>query len=197
MENKQYAFLTSLVILFAFTFYFLLIGNYEFLVYTVSIGILIFALWKTDKIFHYPNLAKWGFAVWLFFHFAGGGFYYHGQKWYATILWKLVGEPYNILRYDQVIHFYCYVVMTAFVFGIVSYMADKKLKRTKKGIFLIAFISMLGGIAIGAINEIIEFSTVVFLGSTGVGEYFNNALDLVFNFFGALVSVLILSWKRN
>jgi len=49
---------------------------------------------------------------------------------------------------------------------------------------------------ISALNEVIEFSTVVFFNSTGVGGYYNNALDLVFNAIGAAIAVLFMH-KNN
>ena len=64
-----------------------------------------------------------------------------------------------------------------------------KEKKTKMDRFVIELMAFLGGMGVSAINEIIEFSTVVFFGSTGVGGYYNNAIDLVFNFIGALIAV--------
>ncbi|MFM2414732.1 MAG: hypothetical protein RI911_425, partial [Candidatus Parcubacteria bacterium] len=50
---------------------------------------------------------------------------------------------------------------------------------------------------LGAYNEIIEFGLVVFMGmSAQIGDYYNNALDLVCNFNGALAaSVGIYLWN--
>jgi len=44
------------------------------------------------------------------------------------------------------------------------------------------------GLGLGALNEIVEFIITVVVQSTGVGSYVNNALDLVFNFVGALIA---------
>ena len=39
----------------------------------------------------------------------------------------------------------------------------------------------------------IEFTAVLMVPDTNVGGYYNTALDLVFNFAGALIALLILS----
>lgn len=42
---------------------------------------------------------------------------------------------------------------------------------------------------VSAVNEIIELSAVVFFNSSGVGDYYNNALDMVFNLAGIMIAV--------
>ena len=178
----------NILIIGCFTAYFLIKGNYEFLFYAVTLGILSFIIEKTDRIFNYSNLAKIGFNIWLFLHFSGGTFKIAGTKLYDTVLIPIIGEPFNILRYDQIIHGYCYFVITMFMYSVVLYISDKKANK-----FLIGLITLLAGASIGAINEIIEFSTVVFLDAgEAVGGYYNNALDLVFNFIGATIAVFVI-----
>ena len=55
----------------------------------------------------------------------------------------------------------------------------------------ISFFAILASSGVGALNEIVEFGAVVFLGQTGVGGYYNTALDLVFNFVGAFVGGIL------
>ena len=52
-------------------------------------------------------------------------------------------------------------------------------------------IVVLAVTGVGALNEIFELGAVVFTGSTGVGGYYNNALDLIFNLIGAIIGVMI------
>ena len=86
-------------------------------------------------------------------------------------------------------HFICYVVFALFVYAIIK----KALTFTsyKYSKIVLFFVVVLVSEGIGAVNEIIELSTVVFFHSTGVGNYFNNALDLVFNIIGAFVGAWI------
>jgi uncharacterized membrane protein YjdF len=61
--------------------------------------------------------------------------------------------------------------------------------KTKQHPILFSLLLILIALGIGAVNEISEFAAVVFLGAQeSVGDYFNNALDLVFNLFGAIVA---------
>jgi uncharacterized membrane protein YjdF len=63
--------------------------------------------------------------------------------------------------------------------------------------WLLSILLVVMGIGVGAVNEIVEFMPVLFLGDTGVGDYFNTLWDIVFNTLGAIAAVLYLSWKRT
>jgi putative membrane protein len=190
MNKRLFPMYLSAIILAVFTILFVIRGNYEFLIYAFTLFPLIWIVTKTDKMFNYSGLAKWGFAVWMFLHVIGGSIKFHGVRLYDTIFFNLVADPYNILRYDQVIHTFCYFVFTLFVYAVVVSMS--KPKTNKLQIMIIAFIGSMG---VSALNEIIEFGAVAFLGSEGVGGYFNNALDLVFNAIGAVAALLFMHKK--
>ncbi len=191
--NRNLPIYMSAIILAIATIFFIIRGNYEFLSYAVTLFILIWIVLKTDRIFNYPSLAKWGFMVWMLMHMAGGSLYFGGTRLYELILINIIGEPFNILRYDQVVHAFCYFVMGLLAYSVVIYLAkpNPKQKTSKTSNAVIYIVAFLTAIGIGALNEIIEFSTVAFFGSTGVGNYYNNALDLVFNAIGAIVALII------
>jgi uncharacterized membrane protein YjdF len=186
MLKRELPVYISFLILLGFTFYYIFSGNYEFLVYVISIALLIILIAKTDKIFKYPIIAMWGFLIWFVMHMLGGSLYLNGVRLYDTILFPLLGEPYNIFRYDQFLHIFCYIVLTLFIYSLVIKISDKKANK-----LVIGLIVFLAGLGLGAINEIIEFSTVALFDAQGVGGYFNNALDLVFNAIGCLIALLI------
>ncbi len=186
MKKRDWSVYLNVLILLFFTLFFIFKKNYEFISYTIVLGILIFVLAKSDKIFNYSKIAKFGFTIWMLLHLSGGSFYVNGTKLYDLILIPILGEPFNFLKYDQFVHFFCYVVLTLFVYAII-----KKMSRKETSKKLIGFISVLSGVGIGAFNEIIEFLTVVFFQATGVGGYYNNALDLVFNTLGAMLGAWI------
>ena len=50
----------------------------------------------------------------------------------------------------------------------------------------------LGAMGQGAVNEIIELSSVLMVPDTNVGGYYNTALDLCFNAGGAVVAVFLI-----
>lgn len=164
--------------------YFISTSNYEFILYVFVLVAFVYFVIYSNKWFEYPKVAIWGLMAWAVIHMAGGAFYIKGVRLYDIILYPLVGEPYNILRVDQFMHFYIYLII-----GILIYSIFKKyLKKENKLTTILATFAVLG---IGAFYEIIEFSTVVMFTATGVGGYYNNSLDLFFNFLGAIMGILI------
>ena len=191
MNKRNIPIYVSAIILALCTIYFLFKGNFEFLVYAFTLFPLMWVIAKTDKMFNYPALAKWGFMVWMITHMAGGSLFFNGVRLYDTILFSWIGEPYNILRYDQLIHAFCYFVMALFVYAIVATMSKPKTSRVT-----MIVMTFLGAMGISALNEVVEFIAVAFFHSTGVGNYYNNALDLVFNGAG-IVAALFFMRKRK
>lgn len=58
---------------------------------------------------------------------------------------------------------------------------------------LFSLLLILIALGIGALNEILEFGAVVFLDAQeAVGDYFNNAADLVFNLIGSVIAVIFI-----
>lgn len=187
MHTKTHpSFWLDWLILIGFTAAFVASRNYEFLFYTVSLTVLIALLQRTDRYLRYPAAAVWGFTAWLTLHMCGGFIHVAGLRIYDVVLLPLVGAPYHILRYDQFMHIYCYVVLGLVILTGVRHIAAPG--ASPAGVRLITWLAAVG---LGGVNEMIEFSTVAAFGSTGVGDYFNNALDLVFNGLGAAVVVLL------
>ena len=108
------------LILIIFTLLFISLGNYEFLAYSFIVGILIIFIIKTDKKFKYSNLAKWGLATWLFLHASGGYFYFSGTRLYDLVLIDIIGDPYHILKYDQLMHIFSYFIVALFLYAIIK-----------------------------------------------------------------------------
>lgn len=179
------------LILIAFTILFVKSGNYEFLAYSFIVGILIVFIIKTDQKFKYTNLAKWGLPVWLFLHASGGYFYFSKTRLYDIILLDIVGDPYFILRYDQLMHIYAYFVVALFVYSIIKKITNN---QTKFQIFFIVFLATVGT---GSLYESVEFSTTIFYPTGGVGTYINNQLDLVFNAIGAFLGTWFIIKKTH
>ncbi len=184
--------MVNVVVLGGFTVYFLVRLNFEFLVYAVILSAVIYLIEKTDRVFTYGLPAKIGFSTWLFLHLGGGAFYINGRRWYDTILIDIVGEPYNILRYDQAIHTFCYFIITIFIYAVVRHISKEKANR-----LVICLIAALATMGVSAANEVVEFSAVVFFNSGGVGGYYNNALDFVFNLAGVIPAIAVAARLRK
>lgn len=160
----------------------LLQGNLEFLFYVAALAVITALLHFTDARFNYRNIALWGFALWALLHLLGGMVQVNGENLYGLVLIDLVGDPYGILRYDQVVHTFCYVV-AALIFG--SLVENLSAGRAGRGLAIL--VTVLAATGVGALNEIIEFTAFVVVADTGVGGYVNNAIDLVANLIGALI----------
>ncbi len=164
--------------------YFIVSANYEFIVYVFVLVLFFGFIIYSDKWFGYPKVATWGLMVWAVLHMAGGAVYIGGVRLYDFMLLPLIGEPYNILKYDQFMHFYTYLVI-----GVLVYFILKKYLKKENALTTIVAIFAVSGI--GAFYELIEFSTVVMFANTGVGGYYNLVLDILFNFVGAVSGVLV------
>ena len=153
------------------------------------------AIIKTDKRLNYPPVTLGLLILWLTFHLVGGTLLVKGVKLYDLMLITIIGEPYNILKYDQVIHVFCYVAMTRLIFVPIS-----NVLKNDASLFLIGLVTILAGSGIGAMNEVVEFAAVVFLDAgDAVGGYTNTALDIVANTIGALIGwfTVLPSLKRR
>jgi hypothetical protein len=178
-----------LVIIFAFVF--IARKNYEFLGYVGVILLLGWIIVYTNDKINYPNGLLWGLLLWALMHMAGGGVFIGGKKLYGLILIPLVGEPYNIFRYDQLVHI--------IGFGFATYAMYVLLKPSLKEYrwISLSIVVIMAGLGAGALNEIIEFLATVFAPETGVGGYINNSLDLVSNGVGAGIAMFWIYRKER
>ena len=152
--------------------------NFEFLFYGITTVILIALLHKGDQHFKFGPKVLWGFNIWIVLHILGGLLPVGDSVLYSFVLIDLIGEPYSILKYDQLVHFYCYFIAALLIWKIVSDLNSNSLITT-------SIITILAASGIGGVNEIIEFLATVFIPDTNVGGYENTAIDIVSNFLGA------------
>ena len=181
--KKELKWLVGITMLFLVGFLIkaIAVGNYEFIGYWVVLIALFFLVVSLEKKFNFPTWSIAFFAIWSVLHMAGGLMYFEGVRLYDLVLINILGDPYFILKYDQVIHAFCY-----FAISILVYFALKKYFK-KKNSALIVF-SILAALGIGLLNEVIEFGMVIFADAAdAVGGYYNTALDLVFNLIGAII----------
>jgi putative membrane protein len=182
--KKGVKILLAFMIIFLVTFlsYFILNKNYEFSGYGLVVGILFFTLIWLNKYYNFPLTALWLFAIWVILHMLGGSVYIGAIRLYDLVLINFIdfGGEFVILKYDQLIHTYCF-----FAFATLVYFVLKKHMSKGQTAALIVF-TILSTIGISLLNEIIEFGMVVFAGAAeAVGGYYNTALDMVFNLIGA------------
>lgn len=184
--------LFTLGYIIAFSIYYLSLNNYEFLWYLgvlIAIAVIIAATLRRTN---FDYLALWGLSIWGLLHLAGGGIPVGNTVLYGVKIYPFINitPQFYVLKMDQVIHFYGFLVATLVAFQLLK----NKLKSSPS--WVIYFISALAGMGFGAINEIIEFLAVAMFPQTGVGDYFNTSLDLISNFFGAAAGAVI-CWLKS
>ncbi len=175
-----------------FTTIFIIQKNFEFMGYVVIVAILLFVMLFSNKQVKYPNFVLWGLLVWAVFHMLGGVQMPSGDVFYTLMLYPIIGEPYNILKYDQVVHAFGFFVGTLVMFTVL-----RKHLNASFSWKAVSVVVVMAGLGLGALNEIVEFFMTVVLPNTNVGGYENTALDLVFNFLGALIAMIFIKRYQN
>jgi uncharacterized membrane protein YjdF len=178
----------TILYMVVFTVIALVNANYEFLYYTAFMLILIILV-----VFHYRRFElKTSTLFWLTLlgalHIFGGNVYIDSIRLYD--FWLIPG----ILRYDNLVHIMGGLAATLVAYHLLYYRFHDKILNDK---FMLALILLLMACGVGAIYEVIELTAVLwFNAASKVGDYFNNAFDLLFNLIGAVVGCFYLIRKR-
>lgn len=191
-QSEKMVIAVNIIGVLFFTMLFLMRGNYEFIMYIiVLVGLMTLVLY-THKTFQYSISLLWALTAWSFLHLIGGGLEYaEGEVVYKLMIIPIIGEPYNILKYDQVVHFYGFWVSAIVVFYVLKASLESPMKNFRSVLFVI----VMASVGLSAVNEIVEFIATVSLPETNVGGYENTAIDLVANFLGACSAGVYL-WHR-
>ena len=191
LRRGEYAVaLFTAVYVLAFTGWFLISGNYEFVVYVITMLILITLIGRSLRSARYPISMLWALSVWGLLHMAGGGVPVGASVLYSAQIFPITpatGEM-RLIKYDQVVH--------AYGFGVTAWVLWHLLLRhfpILKGTTTSLVYPALAAMGLGAVNEIIEFIAVLSVPDTNVGGYLNTALDLVFNALGAIIAMSIVA----
>ncbi len=97
------------------------------------------------------------------------------------------------VRFDNIAHFLGFVFVAFVVYRFLTHYFKPIIKKH----YLLATVIFLT-LGLGAMLEIFEFSAVIFF-QADVGDYTNNAIDLVVDAFGALIGAVfvdVLHWKK-
>jgi uncharacterized membrane protein YjdF len=160
-----------------FALYSLLQGNYEFLYYGIAVFIIFALLVKYRKTLQLSLSSFVGLSLAQLIHILGGNISIHGTRLYD--LWIVE----HIIRYDNFVHFVTTFILALVIYDMIKNYLHEKMHYNKLVLYLLIVLIVSG---IGAFNEIIELGAVLFFNAGArVGDYFNNAFDLVFNFLGS------------
>ncbi len=183
----------NIIYLILFGIHFINRGNFEFIWYIFIMIILIVLFVLLHKKYRFSTWTLIGLSLWGIGHMFGGSTILGEPRIYTRVLINLftTGDA-TVFSYDQLLHFYFYIVMTS-----VIYQISKKYFKPNANWLIVSTMIVFASIGVGAFNEIVEFMPVLFLEETGVGGYFNVAWDIVFNALGALVAIIYISFKRR
>jgi len=183
----------SLLYVSAFSVYYLSIRNYEFIWYAAVVILFFGLILGTIKYSKFTPIILWGLSIWGLLHMAGGSIPVGDGVLYGVQLIDFVKDgEFTLLKYDQALH--------AFGFGVATLVAHHLLlPRWKDGSSkaLLYILAACVGMGLGALNEVIEFFVVLTVPESGVGGYYNTALDLLFNMIGAISAALVLAWNNK
>lgn len=167
-----------------FTLFAYLTKNYEFVYYAIVISTLLTTIVLHYKQLHLKAAILWGLSILGLMHLAGGTINIYGIRLYD--FWFID----SLLKYDNIIHAASLFVATFVAYNIISPHLDLKIKHHPA---LFSLLLILIAFGIGALNEILELGAVVFLNAQeAVGDYLNNAVDLVFNLIGSVIAVFFI-----
>lgn len=150
---------------------------HEFFFYAVVIYAVMFFFWIQLRHVEIPKYILFLFEVMILLHFSAAFIMIDGHRLYD---FRFEG-----IRFDKVVHF-----TNAFIGTVITLYFFKKnhCDISTKFIMMMTVFVVLG---IGAIIEIAEFIVVMTVPHNGVGAYTNNMLDLVANFIGSVLSILL------
>ncbi|HEY0637378.1 MAG TPA: hypothetical protein VGD67_07005, partial [Pseudonocardiaceae bacterium] len=161
-----------------------LTGNGQTPVYAVFLLVLFGLVIAVDLRVRLSAPVLWGLAVWGLLHLCGGLVPAGGGTLYE--LWLL-----PVLRFDHVVH--------AFGFGVAGVACWEAARRAAPGAFTGtagAWVVVLGGCGLGALNELVEFVISMTVPGSRIGGYQNTGLDLVANLVGCLLAAAWVARRR-
>jgi len=184
----------SLIYLIIFLFVFIKRANYEFVMYVGVIVFFFILILLTNKKINYPNLVLWGLSIWGLLHMLGGGLLFKegSMRLYEWIIISL-SSTYPVFRYDQFVHIFGFGVAALTVYVLLKPLLKENLENWT----VVSIVVILGGLGIGALNEIVEFTVTVFVPETGVGGFINTSLDLVADFIGAILAMIYIRIRKG
>lgn len=168
--------------------------NFEFLIYVWVILILMALIFWTLKYTKFPVWMLWMFSFWWLLHILGGSVQTPDGVLFAYRIFPFLdmGWEFYILKYDQVVHFYLYMLVAMMAHHLLSY----RFKIHPRDITLILS-AILISLWVSSLNEIMEFFISLSLPNNGVGGYENTMLDFIFNFSGALLWIFIIRFLKK
>jgi len=160
--------------------------NFEFLAYNAVILLLVLFIYFYRHGIKLPNMIIMGLLLMILLYFMGSEVHING-----IVLWDY---KFGIMEYDNFVHAFDSFVLVFLSYNLLSSHIYDSIKMKSVNLAVLLILVTLG---LGSIWETIEFCAVTFIKSTTVGDYVNNALDLVFNLIGAIIGAVSLVIYRK
>ena len=168
-------------------------GNVEFVMYIAVMLVLIgFVFWMHLQV-ELSTDVLWCLSIWGLAHMAGGlvvvpeTWPVESQSRVLYSWWLIPGH----LKYDHVVHAYGFGIATWVCWQGLATAIERRGGRATPTLGLMV-ISAAAGMGLGSLNEIVEFAATLTIPETNVGGYINTGWDLVANFVGATLSVILI-----
>ncbi|MDO8667926.1 MAG: DUF2238 domain-containing protein [bacterium] len=182
-NDRLVVFFTFFYLVF-FILYAIARSNYEFIFYSLIFLLLIELVIYIHKQIKLPAFIVIGLSLLGFMHILGGNIFIDGVRLYDKIF--LLG----LIRYDNLVHIIGSILGTFVLHELFCFLTVKETIIERRLYYLSL---LLMGFGVGLINEIVELVAVVFLNAQdGVGDYLNNAIDLIYNSIGVIIAVIFL-----
>lgn len=186
--------LFSALYLFVASVFALKMQNWEFVYYIAVVLLLACAAIAVHMRVQLSPGVLWGLSIWGLLHMIGGlvpvppDWPVHGAKHVFYSWWLLPG----FLKYDHIVHVYG--------FGISTWLCWQALRPSLKNMHPtsgILILCAIGGMGLGAMNEVVEFVATLAIPSTNVGGYVNTGWDLVANLVGCVTAALLIGYTEG
>ena len=167
-------------------------GNWEFVFYivvVVGLGLMVLAIRRRAG---FTGGLLWALAVWGLVHMIGGlvpvpeNWPIDGDKRVFYSWWIVPGY----LKFDMPVHAYGMAVATW------ACWQGLRMATHCRATLGPLTVSALGGMGLGAVNEVVEFIATRLM-DTNVGGYVNTGWDLVSNMIGAIIAAGLIGWTNR
>lgn len=155
-------------------------GNSEFLYYDLVFIVLLIILYLYRLQMRLSIPLAIALAAHGFLHLLGGNLYIGGIRLYDY--------DFFFLGYDNMVHAFGMFLVTIIVYNLLSRHLSNEVKKRRISLGLILLLLSMG---VGATAELFELLAVLYFDAgPRVGDYFNNAFDLVYNALGSFIAVI-------
>jgi hypothetical protein len=179
--------------------------NLEFVYYSFWMVVFIVGVWWLDRRVGVPTVLVWLLTGWTVAHLVGGTLPIPEsitEPGRPHTLYNMRVEPW-FPKYDQVVHCLGFMVatLTAWAGLRSTYFSNGGSGGGGVGPPRIGFglglAIVMMGMGLGAMNEVIEFVATLIFPDTNVGGYDNTGWDLVSNFAGCVIAVVIIRGRER